>query len=286
MQFRLGFAVWAFKGWEGGFYPVGVRQADTLHLYAERATVVEGNSVFYGIPSAAVMARWVEQTPAHFRFCPKIPRAISHSGPLAPRIAEALSFHDHMRAGLGQRLGPIFLQLPPVYSPLAGPDLARLLNAWRRHTHHPLLVEVRHRDWFAPAVMARLDTLLSRLSLGRVILDTRPIYSGTDDPQRESPNKKPALPVIATAPGPITMVRFISHPDSDRNLRALHEWTGRIHRWLAAGKETYFFMHCPKEQFSPANARIFQRMLEDQGAPVPPLPWDALPPDPSQQGMF
>ena len=286
MQFRLGCAVWAYPGWRGGFFPIGAQQNRMLQLYGERMNTVEGNSVFYGVPSAAVLARWREQTPDDFRFCPKIPRAISHDGELAPEIPEAMRFFEHMHAGLGERLGPIFLQLPPSYSPGLGADLARLLNAWRRHTGHPLLVEVRHPMWFTDGPSQRLDTLLQRLGQGRVVLDTRAIYSGSDDPQSDNPRKKPKLPLHEVALGRLAMVRFISHPDRTRNLELLSQWSETLHRWLSAGVEVYFFMHCPREEFSPGHARVLQRMLEARGAPVPQLPWDRLPPEPTQVGMF
>lgn len=286
MQFRLGCAVWAFPGWRGDFFPLGAQHNRMLQLYGQRMTTVEGNSVFYGVPSSDVLTRWREQTPEDFRFCPKIPRTISHDGELAPEIPQALRFFEHMHAGLGARLGPIFLQLPPSYSPGLGSDLARLLNAWRRHTGHPLLVEVRHPLWYTDGPSQRLDTLLQRLGLGRVVLDTRAIYSGRDDPQADNPRKKPQLPLHAVAVGRLAMVRFVSHPDRARNLELLQQWADTIHRWLSAGIEVYFFMHCPREEFSPGHARALQRMLEAQGASVPELPWDRLPPEPTQVGMF
>ena len=140
--------------------------------------------------------------------------------------------------------------------------------------------------WFTDGPAQRLDTLLQRLELGRVVLDTRAIYSGSDDAQAGNPRKKPKLPLHAVALGSTAMVRFISHPDRARNLDLLREWASTIHRWLSAGVEVYFFMHCPREEFSPGHARALQRMLQAQGVPVPPLPWDRLPPEPTQVGMF
>ena len=284
--FRLGLAVWGFKGWEGHFMPAGVRQPDMLRLYGRRMTVVEGNTVFYGVPSLETLQGWAAQTPDDFEFCPKFPRDISHDGLLAPHTDDALRYLAHMRAGLGDKLGPMFLQLPPTYSPEEGPDLAALLNAWRREGGHPLLVEVRHEAWYREEPRARLDTLLARLGMGRVVLDTRPIYGGADDPQAENERKKPELPLYASAPGQIAMVRFVSHPDPARNAAHLQGWAAQVHAWLDAGKQVYFFMHCPQEEHSPANARTFQQLLEARGAPVPPLPWDSLPPEPAQVGLF
>lgn len=285
-RFRLGLAVWGFKGWEGTFMPAGVRQQDMLRQYTRRMSCVEGNDVFYGVPSTAVLQKRRATTPDGFLFCPKIPRAISHEGLLGPHVDDALRFLDHMRDNLGDRLGPIFLQLPPSYGPAEGPDLARLLNAWRREGEHPLLVEVRHHGWFRDPPRQRLDTLLSRLGMGRVILDTRPIYSGDDDPQADNPRKKPALPLHAVVTSDVAMVRFISHPDTPRNQTFLQQWATQVHAWLRDGKDVFFFVHCPQEEHSPRHARIFQRILEAQDAPVPPLPWDDLPPEPQQSSLF
>lgn len=283
---HLGLAVWGFDRWVGSFFPAATRKADMLKRYAERLDCVEGNDSFYGVPTAKTLARRVLQTPATFRFCPKLPRAISHEGDLADQIQPAIRFAEHMYAGLGERLGPFFLQLPPSYGPSDGPDLARMLNAWRRHVGLPLLVEVRHDRWYTEAYGPRLDTLLSRLGLGRVILDTRPIYSGDDDPQSDNPRKKPKLPLHAQVTAPTTLVRFISHPDPARSEPFLHEWAERVHRWLEQGVEVYFFVHCPDDFFSPAMARRFHQLLVERGAPVPPLLWDSVAPEPVQAGLF
>jgi uncharacterized protein YecE (DUF72 family) len=284
--FHLGLAVWGFDRWVGGFFPDRTRKADMLRRYAERLDCVEGNDSFYGVPSASTLERRVRETPPSFRFCPKLPRAISHEGPLVHQVAAATRFGHHLRDGLGERLGPFFLQLPPSYGPSEGPDLARLLNAWRREVGLPLLVEVRHEDWYRAEFGPRLDTLLARLGLGRVVLDTRPIYSGGDDPQSDNPRKKPELPLHAAPVSGVSLVRFISHPDPLRNEPFLHEWAERVHQWLDAGVEVYFFVHCPDDFYSPATARRFHRLLTARGAPVGPLLWDTVPAEPVQAGLF
>lgn len=285
-QFRLGLAVWGFDKWIGGFLPAGVRKVDMLRRFAERVHTVESNDTFYGVAGAEALQRRAAQTPEGFQFCPKIPRTVSHEGGLSEGIVDALGFFDHMSSHLGDRLGPVFLQLPPSCGPSQGPDLARLLNAWRRHTPHRLMVEVRHRDWFRPDNQHRLDRLLARLGMGRVTLDTRPIYAGPDDPQADNPRKKPQVPLHAAMINNTAMVRFISHPDAERNTPWLTEWAERVHRWLDAGQDVYFFVHCPREEFSPDNARKFQHMLEQRAAPVSPLPWDHLPAEPEQRRLF
>ena len=56
-------------------------------------------------------------------------------------------------------------------------------------------LEVRHLDWFREPYATQLTTLLQQLGIGRVLLDSRPIYSGADDPQLQSERKKPKLPL-------------------------------------------------------------------------------------------
>jgi uncharacterized protein YecE (DUF72 family) len=282
----LGLAVWGFDGWLGSFLPADARPADRLRHFARRMDCVEGNDSFYGVPSAAVLERRRQQSRPGFQFCPKLPRAISHEGLLDDKVEDALAFGRHMKDGLGDRLGPLFLQLPPSLGPDEGPALARLLNPWRRELGHPLLVEVRHPDWFRPQWQARLDHMLERMGMGRVVLDTRPIYQGPGDAQEGNPRKKPALPLHAVRTGPVALVRYISHPQDDANTDTLEEWAERVHQWLDEGTTVYFFVHCPQEQHSPATARRFHELLVERGAPVPPLPWSSLPPEPTQTGLF
>src|SRR5512136_47317 len=115
MNFFIGSAGWAHQGWAGNFFPKGTKQADFLREYARRLTTVEGNTTFYATPSIETVRRWAEETPATFRFCPKLPRNVSHAGQLMPHLGEAYRFIELTR-NLGTRLGPLFLQLPPRYS--------------------------------------------------------------------------------------------------------------------------------------------------------------------------
>ncbi|HEY9665666.1 MAG TPA: DUF72 domain-containing protein, partial [Coleofasciculaceae cyanobacterium] len=59
-----------------------------------------------------------------------------------------------------------------------------------------------------------------------------------------------------------------------------------VDQWLRSGKRIYFFMHCPLEQYSPANARHFQQLLEDKGVSVSPLPWNSIEQTPIQLSLF
>lgn len=284
--------MWGYKEWVGDFFPPKTRPADFLKRYSRRLTTVEGNTTFYSVPDVATVQRWANETPAGFRFCPKLPRSVTHQGALAPQTAEAIAFIQHMQhlnatatTPAEQRLGPLFAQLPPRYAPDQFADLAAFLAALPRDTVE-VAIEVRHPQWFTAPHQQRLQALLTDLGIGRVILDTRPIYECPDDPQVQSERKKPRVPLCTDTPTDFCLVRYISHPDWDFNAPYWAEWVQRLDTWLRAGKQVYFFLHCPQEERSVAFARHVQALLEAAAVPVPPLPWNQLAESSAQLSLF
>ena len=282
-DFYLGCAIWAYKGWLGDFFPPGSVASHFLKLYAQRLTTVEVNATFYSTPTPETVGRWAEQTPEHFQFCPKFPRTVTHAGPLQPHTNEAMDFIQLMQ-GLGPRLGPIFAQLPPRYGPQNYSDLATFLTEIKTDDV-PLAVEVRHPHWFQSAHADKLNDLLTSLHMGRVLLDSRPIYQGTDDPQAHSQRRKPKLPLQPITTAAFTVIRFISHPQPELNNTFLANWVNILQPWLRQGIRPYFFVHCPIEEYSPRTAQAFQHLLQDQIA-IPDLPWDHLASPPTQLSLF
>ncbi|MDA0267179.1 MAG: DUF72 domain-containing protein [Cyanobacteria bacterium] len=284
----LGCAVWAFPGWVGDFYPAQSSPGKFLRLYGERLTAVEGNTTFYSIPDQATVKRWAEQVPKGFRFCPKLPRVYSHQGPLLPHLPAVLKFLDLM-ASWGDRLGPTFVQLPPTYSPAALADLSTFLQGWPVQ-RVPVSVEVRHLNWFRPEPAKALNQMLQDLGVGRVLLDTRPIYDcleeGQGDPQIKSERRKPKVPLQPVVTAPFTLVRYISHPELGLNQPYLAEWVERLHQWLTQGTDVYLFVHCPDEARSPAIARHLYNQLQAIHPDLTPLPWNQIAPDPAQLSLF
>jgi uncharacterized protein YecE (DUF72 family) len=187
--------------------------------------------------------------------------------------------------GLGDRLGPFFAQLPPSYGPAYLGDLETFLTALPlKETEFAL--EVRHLDWFKEPNSTRLTDLLEELGIGGVLLDSRPIYDVPDDPQLHSERRKPRLPLQFSVTASFSLIRYISHPTLEMNQPFMQEWVAHIDEWLRQGTRIYFFVHCPVEERSPANARYFQRLLEQQNVEVPSLPWNNLEPPPTQLSLL
>jgi uncharacterized protein YecE (DUF72 family) len=285
-NFYIGCAVWAYKDWLGELFPKGSKNADFLSLYSRRLTTVEGNTTFYATPKAEVVARWVAETPEGFRFCLKLPREISHEGPLAAQIEPTRAFIERI-AGLGERLGPFFLQLPPGYRADKINDLEQWLAAWPKERR--LAVEVRHEEWYTAPHESALMELLGRYNAGRVVMDVRPLSAGplpgADVDLQAARDRKPDVPMHPLRSGGIALIRYIGHPTPDLNAPLLDEWAARVASWLAEGTDVYFFCHCPDERRSPALCREFQARLA-RLSDVPPLPWNALDAGMEQATMF
>ena len=279
MTFFIGSAVWAHQGWVGNFFPKGTKQVDYLREYAKRLTTVEGNTTFYATPSVETVLRWAQDTPAYFRFCPKLPRGISHAGQLMPHLGEAQRFVDLMR-NLSTRLGPIFLQLPPRYSSKLINDMQKFLAAWPHEV--PLAIEVRHLDWFSEPHHSALNDLLRSHDVARVLIDTRPIRSLPEAKIEggqvqvlltQAQERKPDVPLLPERTASFAFVRYIGNPDVLANAPLLDEWADRMAGWLKEDATIFAFCHCPDETYSPQICReLYQRVAARMK--IDPLPWD------------
>lgn len=273
MTLWLGCAIWSFAGWVGDFFPPKSKPGDFLSLYGQRLTAVEGNTTFYAVPSQETAARWHQETPERFRFCLKLHRDLTHHGSLASTADGVRRFLDQVRP-LGDKRGPIFAQLPPTFAPGQWRELASFLRAWP-YADARLALEVRHPGWFQPRPAERLAELLEDLGVGRVLLDSRPIYEQGPLPEGVE-CRKPRLPLVPVRTAPFTLVRLVGHPDPAKTEPYLHEWAERLDGWLREETEVFFFMHCPVEERTPAYARRLQELLETRGAPVERLPWASV----------
>jgi uncharacterized protein YecE (DUF72 family) len=281
MNFYIGCPIWSWKGWVGNFYPEGTKPGDFLHEYARRLTTVEGNTTFYAVPAQKTLEAWAEEMPTTFRFCPKVPKAISHEGKLMDNVERAQGFIDLMRQ-LGSRLGPMFLQLPPRYSPKLLGDLEGFLAQWPRDVR--LAVEVRHLDWFDAPHDDSLNRLLTSHNMARVTIDTRPIrdLSGEDilagsvyQSLLEARERKPDIPVVPQRTADFVFVRYIGHPEVEVNEPYLAEWSDYLISQLRDGADVYMFCHSPNNFAAPWLCRRVYSQVEKQ-VDLPPLPWNQL----------
>jgi len=107
----LGTSAFTANGWEGSFYPSGMKSRDFLSYYATQFATVEVDSTFYGCPSANTVNNWATGTPADFIFSVEVPQVITHEKALVDCDSEFDEFVKTMEL-LGPKLGPMVFQFP------------------------------------------------------------------------------------------------------------------------------------------------------------------------------
>jgi uncharacterized protein YecE (DUF72 family) len=136
---------------------------------------VEMNSSFYRPHRTATYERWAASVPENFRFAVKVPKAITHE--LRLKDADDLLHRFLLEvSGLGPKLGPLLVQLPPSLRFEDG-VADSFLTELRARVQGIIVCEPRHASWFTPEV----EALLAELRIARVAADPAPI-PGADEP--------------------------------------------------------------------------------------------------------
>ena len=185
------------------------REGTGLQKYSSVLGAAEINSTFYRRHQPKTFERWRDSVPAAFRFAVKVPRWITHEAALASPAEALARFFDDVR-GLGDKLGPILVQLPAS----AGFDSRRARAFFRtlRGLYAGLVAcEPRHPGWYGTTA----SNLFSDYDVARVVAD-------------------PPRPLEARHPGGTSSLRYTRwhgsphvywSPYSDEQLRALLELT-------------------------------------------------------------
>jgi uncharacterized protein YecE (DUF72 family) len=226
---------YAFKEWQGSFYPDKIKAADMLAWYAQRLPTVEINNTFYRMPKPAVLENWALATPPDFRFAIKASRRITHDARIKADAADSVAYLYRMLVSLGDKLGAVLFQLPPNLKK----DLPRL-EAFLKMLpdNHRAAFEFRNESWFDEEVYALLRQANAALVLS----------------ERED-NAPP--PLVETAPWGYLRLRLEEYSGDD-----LQRWAARV--GATGWRETFaYFMHEPT---APGYARA---LLDYASAPPP-----------------
>jgi uncharacterized protein YecE (DUF72 family) len=146
----LGTSAFTAAGWEGSFYPSGMKSQDFLSYYATQFATVEVDSTFYGCPSARTVNNWAARTPEDFIFSVKIPQVVTHEKALVDCDSEFEEFVKTMDI-LGPKLGPMVFQFPSFDRwkfPKQESFLAVLIPFLNKlPADHKFVVEIRNKNW-------------------------------------------------------------------------------------------------------------------------------------------
>jgi uncharacterized protein YecE (DUF72 family) len=164
---RIGTAGWNIPRASGERFP-----GDGTHLdrYSRVLNAAEINSSFHRPHAREIYRRWAAAVPPSFRFSVKVPRTLTHDCGLRSRrglrISDLLDDFVGQIAGLGRKLGPLLVQLPPSLAfdrRSAGGFFDRL----RQRHRGAIVCEPRHESWFSGAA----ERLLVANRVARVATD-------------------------------------------------------------------------------------------------------------------
>lgn len=272
--------MWAHQGWQGRYLPEKLGRIEQLVAYASWCNSVEGNTTFYGLPSADAIRTWAVAAPADFRFVFKLPRTITHDRRLRHAEVEVREFLDVIEP-LGERARTLSVQLPASF----GPNDLGVLNSFlgRLPDSHRYGVEVRHPAFFQPgATTERLEELLAEHDAEWISFDTTTLFSSppTSEAEHEGWAQKPRLPRRTAALSDEPIVRYVGRDDVELTEAGWQPWLPVVADWLREGRRPTFFLHTPDND----DALWLTRRFHDQvRALVPeldplPTPVDASPP--------
>ena len=167
----LGTSAFTANGWQGSFYPPGMKSHDFLSYYATKFATVEVDFTFYGSPSANTVNNWSARTPEDFIFAVKIPQLVTHEKTLVDCDSEFDVFVKTMDI-LGPKLGPMVFQFP-LFDRWKFPkqdSFLRVLTPFLKKlpTDHKFVIEIRNKTWLD----ARFADVLREYNFALALTDT------------------------------------------------------------------------------------------------------------------
>lgn len=159
---RVGTAGWSIPAASRGAFP---EHGSQLERYATRLDAVEINSSFYRPHRRATYERWAASVPAPFRFAVKLPKTITHERRLIDARELLGRFGDEI-AGLGDKRGPVLVQLPPSLM-FDETVAAAFFTEAGAVLGGAIVCEPRHASWFTRGA----DALLVAHRVARVAAD-------------------------------------------------------------------------------------------------------------------
>jgi uncharacterized protein YecE (DUF72 family) len=169
---RTGIAGWSIGSALAGQFP---GSESHLGRYARRLNAAEINSSFHRPHRRATYEKWAASVPSDFRFAVKLPKTITHAQRLVD-CDDLLARFAEEAGGLGDKRGPILVQLPPSFA-LADDVASRFIAAFDTIVSGPMVIEPRHASWFE----AEAEALLVQHRIARVAADPA-LHPGAGEP--------------------------------------------------------------------------------------------------------
>ena len=297
---RIGTCSWADEALSKHWYPEGLPARERLGYYAERFSTVEVDSTYYRVPTESMVQGWADRTPEGFVMHVKafglmtrhpvkleqVPAELRDGMPVddrgrvdrPSREARGAVFQEFLRAleplRAAGKLGGILFQMPP-YVVWKQSSLDYLEWADEQLGGDLMLVEPRHRSWYAEDVRAELLRWLEEHGMAWVVVDAPKVDAG---------NVPATLPAVTSG---VAYVRFHGRNAATWNARGgsaavrfdylydedeLREWSPTLRRLGEEAEEAYAFFNNNNQTDgvaqAPAGARLLRKLLEEDGVPT------------------
>jgi len=252
-KIQIGTQGWNYDDWVGPFYPRGARPSEYLDLYTRVFETVEVDSTFYAIPSVNSIRSWRERAPLGFTYSLKLPQQMTHQQRLHD-CADLLKQFCECAVVLGDKLGPVLIQLPPDFSPRSWQTFEGFVSLLTSEMR--FAVEFRDRAWFENGAIDRLMELLTRHGVALALIDGQWV-------SRES-----MLSLVERPTAPFSYVRWMGPREltefsrvqinRDRELAAWAEGVTKLSRRV---DQIYGYFNNYYQGHSPASANQFKKMI-------------------------
>jgi uncharacterized protein YecE (DUF72 family) len=235
---RIGTSGWHYDHWIGPFYPDDAKKRDLLKLYAETFDTAEVNNTFYSVPKPKTVESWAADTPRRFLFAVKMSRFMTHMKKLKDPKQSSVKLFDAV-APLGDKLGPVLLQLPPNWKP--NPErLDAALSAMPKGRY---AVELRDERWLRDEVFE----ILKRHKAALCLYD----FAG-----RQTEDRVTGDFVYLRLHGPKKQAYTGSYSE-----KALDGWAKKIAAWRDDGLDVFAYFDNDDSGYAALNARDLKHEL-------------------------
>ncbi|MFD5328681.1 DUF72 domain-containing protein [Streptomyces sp. NPDC127092] len=246
MPVFVGTSGWQYRDWRGVLYAEDVPQRLWLEEYARNFAVVENNNAFYRLPEKTTFAAWRERTPEGFVMAVKASRYLTHIKRLKDPEEPVARLMGRAEA-LGDRLGPVLLQLPPTLR--ADPGLLEAALA-RFPEGTRVAVEPRHESWWTEEVRGVLEERGATLCWA-------------------DRGSRPAAPLWRTADwGYLRLHEGRARPHPSYGRQALVSWAERLAGTWPDRADVFVFFNNDPGGAAVRNAETFLRVAESRGLTI------------------
>jgi uncharacterized protein YecE (DUF72 family) len=237
---------WSYGFWKGSFYPQKLASKDFLSYFATQFGSVEVDNTFYRIPNAKTVTDWKNQTPKDFVFSLKFPQVITHVRMLKDCQEVTKVFLDSVSL-LGEKLGVLLLQFPPMFRQQHAPLLKDFLGFLPKK--HRYAVEVRNKS-------------LLNMEIYQLLRDNNVALAWVDSP---------LMPLIEEATADFLYLRWegdrktvngtLGKTETDK-IKNIQEWANKLLPLLNTGTKFFGYFSKYYSGFPPLDVNEFLKQIK------------------------